>query len=136
MATILNPPETSDFETLNDQYGPQGGVAEIQLSLTPVGQPASSDTGLFLREQRPADSDSSQGGNESLLMPNVTTIQFEFFDGLQWQETWDTITSGSRRIPSAVRVTYQLTGEDQQRFIIVRLPFSDVTPTNPVTVGS
>ena len=120
-----------DFETQNVNFGPQGGVEEVSFGLTPVGQ-TNQNAGLFLREQRPADGDPTQGGTESVLEPNVTSIQWQFFDGLTWQATWDTAQT-SRRIPAAVTVTYQLAGDDSPHTFVVRLANSDVTPDNPIT---
>lgn len=139
---------SDDFETLNSRFGPQGGIAEISISTTPVGASGEGKSGLFVREQRPADGDPSQGGTESVLDPDVKSIQFEFYNGSAWDPAWSTSgqsvqsQSGSagidgRRIPSAVRVTYALTGDadDIQHSFIVRLFHSDVSETNPVVVG-
>ncbi len=130
---------TDDWQTLNENHGPQGGVTEVQVGTTPVGD-AADKTGLFLREQTPADGDPSQGGNEALLNAEISSIQFEFFDGQDWQEVWDTRSqSGTRRIPAAVRVTYLLNGETdetQKHTLIIQLPNSDVTSANPVTVST
>jgi type II secretory pathway pseudopilin PulG len=124
-----------DFQTLNENYGPQGGVQEVSLSLTPVGQ-VGNEQGLFLRRQRPPDSDYTQGGRESLLDSDIQSIQFECFDGEAWQTTWNTLTD-VRRLPAAVRVTYVLRQDpDVQRQFVVRLRLSDVTPDNPATQTS
>jgi prepilin-type N-terminal cleavage/methylation domain-containing protein len=123
-----------DFETQNQEFGPQGGLEEVSMGLTPVGQ-TNQTAGLFLREQRPADGDSSQGGSELVLDPDISDMQWEFFDGLNWQTTWDTAQT-TRRIPAAVRVTYTLQGETNPHIFIVRLYKSDVTPDNPVTQTS
>ncbi|MBS1724087.1 MAG: hypothetical protein JSS66_14170 [Armatimonadetes bacterium] len=125
---------TGTFEELNSQFGPQGGKAECDLSLRPYDAPGN-ESGLFLRVQRPADGDPTQGGRQSVLNKDVTKVSFEFYDGLDWQPEWDTRTMGIKRLPAAVRVTYRLDGEDSDRVLIVRLPHSDATPTNPVTVG-
>lgn len=127
-----------DFETQNQNHGPVGGVVEYQLGMTAVGD-AGTQEGLFLRTQRPADGDSSQGGTERLLEPDVRSITFEFFDGETWQPTWDTDSQqGVRRVPSAVRVTYSLQNDNEQisHVLIVTLPYSDVTVDNPVTQGA
>ncbi len=123
----------SDWETKNRLYGPQGGLTEVSLSLTPVGQNATGQ-GLFVRTQTPSDGDPTQGGYETLLIANVTQIQFEFWDGTEWTPTWDTST-GVRRIPSLVRITYSVDGEANQRMLTVRLEQSDVTADNPVVQG-
>ena len=124
-----------DFETQNSAYGPQGGIEEVSLSLTPAGQ-VGDVSGLFLRRQLPPDSDTLQGGRESLLDSDVQSIQFECYDGEAWQTVWDTRTS-IRRLPSAVRVTYVLTQQpDVQRVFTVRLRLSDVTPDNPAVMST
>jgi prepilin-type N-terminal cleavage/methylation domain-containing protein len=125
-----------DFETNNQRFGPQGGMAEIQLSTTAVGD-AGDKEGLFLREQRPADGDPTQGGMESLMTDQVRSISFEFYDGADWQPLWDTQTQQTPRLPAAIRVSYTLEGDDenQPRVLIVRLPTSDVTADNPVVQG-
>lgn len=145
---------TDDSETLNQTYGTQGGVTEIALSMTAVGDNGQSKQGLFMREQRPADGDPTQGGYETLLSSDVKSIMFEFYDGANWDPTWSTSgvnaqsttnlnidTSGvdGRRIPAAVRVTYTLNNDPDeiQHVFIVRLPLSDVTAENPVvTTGT
>ncbi len=121
-----------DFETSNQTYGPQGGVQEISISTTPVGQ-GSASSGLFERKQIPADGDPTQGGNESVMNPNVTSISFEFWDGTQWLTAWDTATMATKRLPAAVRVTYQIQNDDNPHILVVQLPMSDVTTDNPVT---
>jgi hypothetical protein len=122
-----------DFESRNESFGPQGGLAELNLSTTPVGDAADA-AGLFLRTQRPADGDETQGGTERVLKGNIETIGFEAWDGLQWVTTWDTTTMATPRIPSLVRVTYTLNGdvEGTEHSLIVRLPRSDVSAENPV----
>lgn len=124
-----------DWETQNETFGPQGGIAEVQIGAAAVGE-ANGQTGLFLREQRPADADPSQGGTEKVLNSEIKSIQFEFWNGLEWQATWDTRSmSGARRLPAAIRVTYVLNSDanDQNHVLVVGLPNSDVTSTNPVT---
>lgn len=125
---------TDTFEDQNQRYGPQGGLKEVSIGLTPVGQ-TNQTTGVFVREQRPSDGDNTQGGFEEQLDAAVNNIQFEFYDGTTWLTDWDTALY-SRRIPAAVRVTYQLEEEDQPRVMVVRLLKSDVTAENPATQTS
>lgn len=126
---------TDDFETLNERFGPQGGVAEVSFSLTPVGN-APVTNGLFLREQRPSDGDPTQGGFEEVLDENINQVSFEFWDGLAWVPSWDTRTMTERRLPAAIRMTYRLTDDNEDRTYIVRIPGSDVTANNPITQDS
>ncbi|MBX3117533.1 MAG: prepilin-type N-terminal cleavage/methylation domain-containing protein [Fimbriimonadaceae bacterium] len=132
---FLNTSATETFEDLNATYGPQGGVAEFGLSVLAVGDPAGR-TGLFLREQRPSDGDAFQGGYESVMDEHVTSIGFEFFDGIQWVTEWDTTIATEKRLPAAVRVTYTLDSDDGSNHVFtVRLMFSDVTPENPAATS-
>jgi type II secretory pathway pseudopilin PulG len=117
------------FEDLNRQFGPQCGLAEIRLGLSPIGDGAAAE-GLFLREQKPPDGDPTQGGWESLALEGVEQISFEGFNGADWVGTWDTRTA-ERRIPAAIRVRYILAGDGIERSFVARLPQSDVTPDNP-----
>lgn len=121
---------TDDFETLNERFGPVGGMVEVSLTLTPVGN-APVQEGLFLRRQIPSDGDNSQGGFESLLDPDIRQISFEFFDGTDWQLSWDTVASNQPRLPAAVRITYQRENDTNDRIFVVRCLHSDVTPDNP-----
>jgi hypothetical protein len=123
-----------DFQTLNERFGPQGGLDEISLSTIPVGE-AGSTSGPYLRTQSPADGDWTQGGYEQALYTGVTSIGFEFYDGTAWIPEWDTSTMPEPRLPSAIRLTYTLEGEESSRAMIVRIPLSDVTPENPAGVG-
>ena len=125
---------SEDFEQLNDQYGPQGGVSEIGISPAAVGS-APDSAGIFLRRQTPADSDPTQGGRESLLSGEVTTLKFEFYDGTQWIGTWDTRQQATKRLPACVRITYRWTNDDADRTLVIPLPSSDVTPDKPITEG-
>ncbi len=121
-----------DFETLHTDYGPQGGLTEVALSISPVGDaPNEAQTGLYLRKQRPSDGDPTQGGTEELLNADIETIGFEFWDGVDWITAWDT-TAGTRRLPAAVRMFYQVGDEQEERVIVIRLLQSDVTLDNPV----
>lgn len=125
---------TDDFETLNKNLGPQGGVAEVSIESTAVGN-AQDNTGIFIRVERPADGDPTQGGLETVLDSEVTELSFEFFDGNNWLPTWNTQTA-LRRLPAAVRMTYKIADDEQPRIITYLLPMSDVTPLNPIPTGA
>lgn len=123
-----------DFETLNQSYGPKGGLTEYALGMNPIGD-APVDTGLFLRYQTPADGDPTQGGMQTLIDPDVDSISYEFYNGTSWETTWDTQQSSTPRLPASVRITYHRKDEANDRVFVVRLIHSDVTPENPVTDG-
>ena len=124
--------DETDFETLNEQFGPQGGVAEVSISLNPIGSDAQGE-GLFIRIQNPADGDPTQGGSEQLLFPGVIDAQYEFWDGINWATTWDSIL-GQRRLPAAVRMSFTMDGDDRPVVYVFRIPGSDITVENPLVI--
>ncbi len=113
------------FEALNVRFGAVSDCAEVALSMVPVGQ-AGMRQGLFLREQRPADGDPTQGGEESLLNPDLRDIRFEFYDGTTWTDSWDSRNAQKGKLPSAVRVIYLLNTETTPHTFLVRLPLSEL----------
>jgi hypothetical protein len=124
-----------DFETNNQNFGPQGGIQEVSIETTAVGSIGQGMTGCFLRTQIPADDDPTQGGNEVLLTSELTELGFEMYDGTTWQTSWDTRSqTGAGELPAAVKVTYRFTGDTVDNIFIVQLPESTATSTNPVTV--
>lgn len=124
--------EEVDFQTLADRFGPQGGVTEVALSTVPVGTEAEGE-GLFVREQRPADGDITQGGEEYLLVPDARNVLFEFWDGIDWVTEWDT-RANQRRLPSAVRISYTVGEFDVYESRVFRLVNSDITAEDPLTI--
>lgn len=124
--------DSIDSEELHTQYGPQGGIAEVSLNVTPVGDPTNDESGLFIRIQNPSDGDPTQGGSEKLLIAGVTSITYELWDGIQWAVTWDTINGGTRRIPSAIRITLNFEEGDPE-YLTFKIPGSDITAENPLT---
>lgn len=131
-AAFLAEDPNDDFETSNQKFGPQGGIAEYAIGMTPVGD-SQGKKGVILREQVPADQDATQGGYESILEPDITNISFQFYDGTQWQSSWNTFAQTTRQLPAAIRVSYTMPGEAQDRVFIVGLAYTTVTPNNPAT---
>jgi prepilin-type N-terminal cleavage/methylation domain-containing protein len=114
-----------EFESLNSRFGPQGGATEVALSTVPAGD-AGRLQGLFLREQRPPDTDATQGGEEGLLEAQVEDIRFSFYDGSDWADSWDSRGAQKDRLPTAVRTAYLLKGQTRPHTFLVRLPLAKV----------
>jgi prepilin-type N-terminal cleavage/methylation domain-containing protein len=121
-----------DFETQHQARGPVGGLSEVSIGTTPVGD-ANSHTGLFERIQRPSDGDPTQGGMESTLNPEISQIGFQFWNGTAWISSWDTVATADRRLPAAVQVSYRLSNatDDMVHVFVVAIPASNVTAANP-----
>ena len=128
--------DTADTTTsaLNTARGPFGGLSEVSLGTTAIGD-AGGQTGLFERLQQPSDGDPTQGGNESLLDPDIDQIGFQFWDGTEFTEQWDTTTMTTQRLPEAVQVEYRLKNDPAKtvHLFVVPIPASDVTANNPLT---
>lgn len=127
---------TDDFELQNQKFAPAGGITEVEISGIAIDAPEDVE-GLLLRTQTPSDGDPTQGGFQQVMIGDLVSIGFEAFDGLEWIQEWDTTTSTTPRLPAAIRVSYELQGDNgQQHEFVVRLPLSDVTPENPVVTES
>jgi type II secretion system protein J len=75
------------------------------------------------------------------LMGSVQNLQFDCYDGTQWQTTWDT-SAGNTNLPVAVRIRIQLVarpgeaaGNLQPLEAIVPLVTQTLTNSTPVTTG-
>ncbi|MDR3707044.1 MAG: hypothetical protein P4L33_01990 [Capsulimonadaceae bacterium] len=128
-----------DYETQQTARGPIGGLAEVSLGTTAVGD-SGDKTGLFERIQRPSDTDTTQGGKEFVLDPAIESMGFQFYDGTQWESAWDT-TSGVARLPQAVQISYTIKDDPDQttHVFVVTIPASDVNSLDPyssTTTGS
>jgi len=123
---------TDDYITQQTNIGPVGGLTEMSFGTNPVGS-AGTHVGLFERIQHPSDGDPTQGGNEIDLDSDVTQMGFQFWDGTEWDNEWDT-TTGTRRLPQAVQVSYRLKSDTTNTphiFVVVVLT-SDCNANNPV----
>jgi prepilin-type N-terminal cleavage/methylation domain-containing protein len=128
---------TDDFQTQHDAQGPVGGVGEASLGMQPVGTAPGGQTGLFERLQRPSDTDPTQGGYEWVLDPNIADIGFEFWDGQQWQTSWDT-TNGQTSLPQAVQVSYTIKNEPGSpvHMFVVPIPTSTIDAQHPASAAT
>ncbi|AIE85985.1 type II secretion system protein GspJ [Fimbriimonas ginsengisoli] len=111
----------NDWETLNQRFGPQGGLEEVAVSTFPVGD-AGLKQGLFIREQCPPDSEPSRGGDERILNERIRDVRFEFYDGNQWASSWDSRNGDKDKLPAAIRVSYVLLNDKTPHSFLVRLP--------------
>lgn len=127
---------SDDFETQQRDRGPIGGVAEVAWETTPVGDPGNK-SGIYERVQRPSDGDPTQGGMETVLTDEIDRIGFQFWNGTDWVDAWDTVND-TRRLPAAVKINYTLKKNPNAgtRVLVVPIPASDVDSNNPVTTTS
>ena len=71
---------------------------------------------------------------DQLMLSGVASIKFTCYDGTQWQETWDTTSTGSTdtNLPLAVRVNIQMAGNAAAQPIELVVPLDATSRTNMV----
>ena len=62
---------------------------------------------------------------EQLLLTDVADLRFLYHDGTEWQETWDSTSSTTMKLPRAIKVQIQLAAEDRAS---LRPPIELVVP--------
>jgi general secretion pathway protein J len=101
-----------------DDTLPWGEVQKISyLLVTPTNQTAGRDLVRFVtRNLLPATTEEEPA--QQWLMSGVESITFQFYDGSQWVDTWDTttpsLTTGLTNVlPKAVKVQIERASEDR-----------------------
>jgi len=107
----------------------QAPAALTQLNLQPVSQTRPTVTegfNQFSPVEQQADSGQTDlsltldqslfetpdfGGKDTTVVPEVVDIQFRYFDGQQWQNSWNSLQNG--KLPLAVEVTFQLLSDQE-----------------------
>ena len=100
-----------DFFTTTGSVGendPWGDVQEANYQLQePADRLHSYGRDLIRTATRNLLATSSQATDVQRLMGNVESLEFLFYDGTQWRDSWDT-SAGDSGLPSAVRVRIHL----------------------------
>lgn len=76
---------------------------------------------IIRRVQSNPDDEFDDGGREQTLLPDVTNLEFEYFDPQteEWEDKWDWEGTATRdRLPTRVRITFtaRMPGEREQTF--------------------
>ena len=88
-----------------DHPSANGEIKNIELTVTQ--QPGSSDHVLVRKVTRNLLSQTAATPDEEVLCRHVGGLSLRYFDGTQWQDTWDS-TQESDTLPAAVEVTLEL----------------------------
>ena len=110
---------TSGYSGLVPVNSPQDGTAPFGLSRMEGDRFA-----MTLSEEQGADELLSS--MTRLLAPEVQSLQFEYFDGMNWLMEWDSTVSG--RLPQAVRVTMGLLLDDPGKSVGAFSPVANPAP--------
>jgi type II secretion system protein J len=104
-----------DFFTttgLVSDKAPWGDIQEVNYQLKePENRAQSYGRDLVRNVTRNLLATTTQTTEETRLLSNVETLEFFYFDGSQWRESWNT-SSGDTGLPSAVRVRIQMASSD------------------------
>jgi type II secretion system protein J len=139
-------PEQAAVEmfTATGAVGANAPWADIQRVTYELRQPTS-NTGagkdLIRSVVRNLLTASTPDVQDQLMLSGVESIKFSGFDGMQWQDTWDTTgtTSQNTNLPVAVRVNIQMSGNNNSDPIEIVVPIDSQVRTNVVltaTTGS
>jgi hypothetical protein len=97
--------------TLSDD-APWSDVEEVNYRLVePLDRTRSYGRDFVRSVNRNLLATSVQAVEEQRLASNVESLDFFYFDGAQWRDTWDT-TLGDTGLPQAVRVRLQLASSE------------------------
>jgi len=93
--------------TLSDN-SPWGDIQEVNYQLQdPADRLHAYGRDLVRTVTRNLLATSTQAADVQRLLGNIENLDFSFYDGTQWQDSWDTST-GSTNLPKAVRVSIRL----------------------------
>jgi type II secretion system protein J len=87
---------------------PYGDIQEVNYQLAePLDRANSYGRDLVRNVTRNLLSTTTATSDMQRLVNNVESLDFDFFDGSQWKETWDT-SVGDQGLPKAVRMRLQM----------------------------
>jgi len=93
--------------TLNDNV-PWADIQEVNYQLQdPADRLHTYGRDLTRTVTRNLLATSGQAAEVQRLLGNIENLDFSYYDGSQWQDTWDT-TAGQTNLPQAVRVSIRL----------------------------
>jgi prepilin-type N-terminal cleavage/methylation domain-containing protein len=99
-----------DFYTTTGHLGagaPWGEIQEVNYDLKTPSDPKAYGRDLVRTVNRDLLAVAAQTPETQRLVSNVQSLDFSFWDGAQWRDTWDT-TAGDTNLPLAVKVSLQL----------------------------
>jgi len=125
-----------------DVKTPWGDIQRVTYELKRPTDLAATGQDLVRTVTRNLLSASTPDVTDQLMMSGVASVKFSGYDGMQWQDAWDTTsaTSVNTNLPLAVRVQIQMAGNNNLNAdpIQIVVPIDAVARTNAVltTTGS
>ena len=98
-----------DFHTstgiLRDEH-PWAAIQEVNYQLMPAADRSRPGNDLVRTVNRNLLAVATQTPETERLIGDIEYVEFAFYDGMQWRDTWDS-SAGDNGLPSAVRVRIQ-----------------------------
>ncbi len=91
---------------------PFADIQEVNYQLLPSEEPNAAGKDLVRSVTRNLLTYATPTSDVQRLVSNVDQLEFQYYDGTQWRDSWDT-TVGDVGLPTAVRVTIFLVPEKQ-----------------------
>lgn len=106
----------------NNGYSPahQDGIGEIKQVTLTLEQLPSGDMGLVRQVVGNLLSQVQVQPDEEVICRNVVTFNLQYFDGLQWQTSWDSTQYGNA-LPAAVQVLLEIRPNNDAKAPLVHL---------------
>lgn len=123
------------------QNTPWGDVQRVTYSLKNSTDRSTAGKDLIRSVTRNLLASSTPDVDEQWMMSGVENVQFQCYDGAQWQSAWDTtdVTTLYTNLPLAVRVQIQLVENNSRNGgspIEIVVPLDSQSRTNRPTTGS
>lgn len=119
---------------------PWGDIQRVTYELKTPTQAGAVGRDLYRSVTRNLLSLSTPDVTEQLMLTGVASLKFSCYDGMQWDDTWDTTdpTSLYTNLPVAVRADIQMAGPATLGPIEIVVPIDSQSRTNAVltTTGS
>jgi type II secretion system protein J len=113
---------------------PWGDIQRVTYELHNSSDPSTPGRDLYRSVTRNLLAESTPDVSEQFLLSGVQSLKFSCYDGMQWNDTWDTTapTAINTNLPVAVRVDIQMAGRPDLQPIEVVVPIDSVSRTNMV----
>lgn len=113
----------------SSEEGAEGGEYEVQYRVEGNAFGPRSNESLWRRIDHAFDDNQEGGGIASPIVPSVSSLSIEAYDGESWFPTWDSDSDG---YPHALRVIVRATSDDASVFATARRVVAlDRTPLPP-----
>jgi len=98
-------------------------ASDGSFELAEVGYWFDSISSFLMRmEDLKPDYDLSTQDSNDILASNISEIEFAYYDGISWLESWNSALTESPMLPKAVRITIEVadkSGKEKEKFEVI-----------------